>query len=75
MSTLTRHRRATTPPRSSRLSTRASLVLLASLVVALLASSAAPTPLYAIYQASGASPRSPPRWCSGCTRWRCWSPC
>ena len=24
---------------------------------------------------SGASPRSPPPWCSGCTPWRCSSPC
>jgi MFS family permease len=57
MSTLTRHRRATTPPRSSRLSTRASLVLLASVVVSFLASSSAPTPLYALYQSEwGFSP-------------------
>ena len=37
--------------RGYRLTARPAMVLLASLVVALLASSAAPTPLYAIYQA------------------------
>ena len=36
--------------RSSRLTGRPALYLLASLVVSLLAASAAPTPLYAIYQ-------------------------
>jgi MFS family permease len=38
-------------PGSRRLSGRPAVVVLASLIVALLASSAAPTPLYAIYQA------------------------
>src|ERR1700760_906866 len=38
-------------PRSHRLSGRPAVFVLASLIVALLASSAAPTPLYAIYQA------------------------
>ena len=39
------------PPGSLRLSGRPAVLVLASLIVALLASSAAPTPLYAIYQA------------------------
>src|SRR5690348_16237421 len=38
-------------PGSHRLSGRPAVFVLASLIVALLASSAAPTPLYAIYQA------------------------
>src|SRR5580658_7512157 len=38
-------------PGRSRLSGRPAVFVLASLIVALLASSAAPTPLYAIYQA------------------------
>jgi len=38
-------------PGSYRLSGRPAVFVLASLIVALLASSAAPTPLYAIYQA------------------------
>ncbi len=41
---------ATRTPRTSRLSTTASLVLLTSLVVSFLAASAVPTPLYAVYQ-------------------------
>ncbi len=45
------------PLRTSRLSTTASLALLASLVVSFLAASAVPTPLYAVYQAEwGFSP-------------------
>lgn len=40
-----------TPARERRLSGRPALYLLASLIVTLLAASAAPTPLYAIYQA------------------------
>jgi MFS family permease len=48
---------ATTPTRTSRLSTTASLALLASLVISFLAASAVPTPLYAVYQAEwGFSP-------------------
>ena len=38
-------------PGSHRLSGRPAVLVLASLIVALLASSAAPTPLYAVYQA------------------------
>ncbi|MCW2849481.1 MAG: major facilitator superfamily permease [Marmoricola sp.] len=46
-----------TSTRTSRLSTTASLALLASLVVSFLAASAVPTPLYAVYQAEwGFSP-------------------
>jgi predicted MFS family arabinose efflux permease len=48
---------APAPARTSRLSTTASLALLASLVVSFLAASAVPTPLYAVYQAEwGFSP-------------------
>src|ERR1700712_4369575 len=48
---------AATPTRTSRLSTTASLALLASLVISFLAASAVPTPLYAVYQAEwGFSP-------------------
>jgi hypothetical protein len=53
-----------------RLSGRPAMYLLASLIVSLLAASAAPTPLYAIYQAHWGSRRSPRRSCSGCTRSR-----
>jgi predicted MFS family arabinose efflux permease len=41
------------PRRTRRLSGRPAVIALASLIVTLLASSAAPTPLYAIYQARG----------------------
>jgi hypothetical protein len=46
-----RSRSRTHPHRVRRLSGRPALYLLASLIVSLLASSSAPTPLYAVYQA------------------------
>ena len=49
--------------------------MLASLIVALLASSAAPTPLYAIYQALWHFTPITTTVVFGCTRWRCWPAC
>ena len=58
-------------PRPWRLTGRPALYLLASLIVALLAASAAPTPLYAIYQARWHFTPITTTSCSGSTRWRC----
>ena len=62
-------------PFARRLSGRPAVFVLASLIVALLASSAAPTPLYAIYQAQWHFTPITTTVVSGCTRWRCWPAC
>ena len=48
---------APAPARAARLSSRASFLLLASIIITFLAGSSAPTPLYAVYAAAwGFSP-------------------
>ena len=54
-----------------RVGGRPALLLLASLVVSLLAASAAPTPLYATYAQEWGFTPSPRRSSSACTRSRC----
>jgi hypothetical protein len=60
---------------SHRLNGRPAVFVLASLIVALLASSAAPTPLYAIYQAQWHFTPITTTVVFGVYAWRCWPPC